>query len=101
MELTPGMKLRSGACEAQFVVVRAASGDVDLRCGGAPLLAGDAEGGEATLDPELSGGSLLGKRYADETSGLELLCTKAGQGSLTLGGAPLGLKSAKPLPSSD
>jgi hypothetical protein len=100
MELTPGMKLRSGACEAQFIVVRAASGDVDLRCGGAPLLTGDAVG-DATLDPELSGGSLLGKRYADEDLGLELLCTKAGDGSLTLGGSPLGLKSAKPLPSSD
>jgi hypothetical protein len=100
MELTPGMKLRSGACEAQFIVVRAATGDVDLRCGGAPLLTGDAAG-DATLDPELSGGSLLGKRYADEDLGLELLCTKAGDGSLTLGGSPLVLKSAKPLPSSD
>lgn len=100
MELSPGMKLRSGACEAQFIVVRAASGDVDLRCGGAPLLAGDAAG-DAALDPELSGGSLLGKRYADENLGIELLCTKAGDGSLTLDGSPLGLKSAKPLPSSD
>ena len=36
-----------------------------------------------------------------EERGLELLCTKAGAGSLTLDGAPLGLKSAKPLPSSD
>jgi len=100
MELTPGMKLRSGACEAQFIVVRAASGDLDLRCGGAPLLSGDEEG-EAPLDPAHAEGSLLGKRYADEEHGLELLCTKAGKGSLTLDGAPMGLKSAKPLPSSD
>ena len=101
MELTPGMKLRSGACEGQFIVVRAATGDLDLRCGGAPLLAGDETGGEATLDPAHAEGSLLGKRYADEDVGLELLCTRAGAGSLTLDGAPLGLKSAKPLPSSD
>jgi hypothetical protein len=100
MELTPGMKLRSGVCEAQFIVVRAASGDVDLRCGGAPLLAGDDEGG-AGLDPAHADGSLLGKRYADEALGLELLCTRAGAGSLTLAGTPLGLKTAKPLPSSD
>jgi hypothetical protein len=100
MELKPGLKLRSGACEAQFIVVRAAAGDVDLRCGGAPLLAGDEEGG-ADLDPAQSEGSLLGKRYADEELGLELLCTKAGAGSLSLNGAPMGLKSAKPLPSSD
>lgn len=100
MELTPGMKLRSAACDAQFIVVRAASGDLDLRCGGAPLLAGD-EAAEAPLDPAHAEGSLLGKRYADEEKGLELLCTKAGKGSLSLDGAPLGLKSAKPLPSSD
>lgn len=100
MELTPGMKLRSRACEAQFIVVRAASGDVDLRCGGAPLLSGDDEG-SAELDPASADGSLLGKRYADEELGLELLCTKAGAGSLTLNGAAMGLKSAKPLPSSD
>ena len=32
---------------------------------------------------------------------LELLCTKPGEGSLAAGGAPLTLKEAKPLPSSD
>ena len=52
-------------------------------------------------DPSLSGGTLLGKRYADEASGLELLCTKAGAGTLTLDGSALEVKSAKPLPSSD
>jgi len=46
-------------------------------------------------------GTLLGKRYADGDTGLELLCTKAGEGSLSLGGTPLALKEAKPLPSSD
>ena len=100
MELKPGLKLRSGACEAQFIVVRAAAGDVDLRCGGAPLLAGDEEGG-ADLDPAQSEGSLLGKRYADEGVGIELLCTKGGAGALFVNGAPLPLKEAKPLPSSD
>jgi hypothetical protein len=46
-------------------------------------------------------GPLLGKRYADDDLGLELLCTRAGTGALTVDGRPLLLKGAKPLPSSD
>ena len=61
----------------------------------------DGEAATGTPDPSLSNGTLLGKRYADEASGLEVLCTKAGVGSLTLDGSILDVKSAKPLPSSD
>jgi hypothetical protein len=46
-------------------------------------------------------GSQLGKRYADDEFGVELLCTKAGQGTLAVNGRPLPLKAAKPLPASD
>ena len=45
--------------------------------------------------------TLLGKRYADEELGLELLCTQGGDGALAVGDAPLLVKGAKPLPSSD
>lgn len=45
--------------------------------------------------------TLMGKRYADEDLGLELLCTQAGNGGLTVGESPLLVKGAKPLPSSD
>lgn len=45
--------------------------------------------------------TLPGKRYTDEAETFELLCTKAGKGSLSLAGEPLVLKAAKPLPSSD
>jgi hypothetical protein len=55
----------------------------------------------AALDPDRAGGTLLGKRYADDDAGLELLCTKPGAGSLWLGPAPLAFKQAKALPSSD
>jgi hypothetical protein len=47
------------------------------------------------------GGSLLGKRYADEDLGLELLCMKAGEGTLAVDGTAIPLRDAKPLPSSD
>ena len=42
-----------------------------------------------------------GKRYADAGSGVEVLCTKAGQGDLAFAGRPLERKDAKPLPASD
>lgn len=53
------------------------------------------------LDPAHSGGTLMGKRFADDASGIEVLVTKPGAGSLSLDGQVLNLKDAKPLPSSD
>ena len=43
----------------------------------------------------------VGKRYANEEIGLEVLCTKAGTGTLTVNGEVLLPKEAKPLPASD
>ena len=51
--------------------------------------------------PRWPSGSLIGKRFADADSGLELLVTKAGAGTLALDGVAIPLKEAKPLPSSD
>ena len=101
MELRPGTRLESAACEAQFVVVRApAATDVDLRCGGAPVQPLGTGAPRAGIT--VSGESVqIGKRYADEEVGLELLCTRAGEGALTLGEEPLFLMGAKPLPASD
>jgi hypothetical protein len=102
MELKPGLKLHSAVCDAQVVVVRAPAEPLDLACGGAPLLIdGDAAPAGATLDPELAEGVLIGKRYTLEGTTLELLCTRAGAGSLTANGEVLTLKGAKPLPASD
>ena len=100
MELKPGARLRSTVCSTEVVVVRAAP--VELRCGGRPMVPADGAGrGDAVEDRAPAEGTLLGTRYADSESGLEVLCTKAGKGSLTLGGAPLRVKDARPLPSSD
>jgi hypothetical protein len=46
-------------------------------------------------------GTQPGKRFADDVTGLEVLCTKGGKGSLSLGGRPIGAKEAKKLPASD
>jgi hypothetical protein len=102
VELRAGARVQSTVCETQVIVVKTPSGDVDLRCGGQPMvpIGGEAAaGGSPAADH--NNGTLLGKRYADETVGLEVLCTKAGQGSLSIGDVALGVKEAKPLPSSD
>jgi hypothetical protein len=42
----------------------------------------------------------MGKRYVDD-AGAEVLVTKAGAGSLSVGSTPMTIKEAKPLPASD
>jgi hypothetical protein len=101
MDLKPGARLASGVCETEVIVVKAPAGDVDLRCGGQPMQPKDTGAPGGTLDAAHRGGTLLGKRYADETLGIEVLCTKAGEGALSVGDTPLPVKDAKPLPSSD
>jgi hypothetical protein len=44
---------------------------------------------------------VLGKRYTDDSSNIEVLCTKGGAGTLTCEGRVMLPKDAKPLPSSD
>jgi hypothetical protein len=53
-----------------------------------------------TADLGLLGGSLMGKRYVD-TTGAEVLVTKAGAGTLSVGSVPLTIKEAEPLLASD
>ena len=101
MELKAGARLKSVACETQVIVVRAPQGDVEVTCGGAVMVPVDADAPGAALDPAAADGTQLGKRYADEDLGLELLCTKAGKGSLQVNGVVIGLKQAKALPASD
>ena len=102
MELKPGLRLESATCDTQVVVVKAPKDhpDVDVRCGGFPMheLGTVIDRQAATLEGEPT---LLGKRYANEELGLELLCTAPGIGTLTIGEDPLLVKGAKPLPSSD
>lgn len=100
MQLRAGSKLQSAVCETQVIVVRVPSSDVELGCGGTLMIGPDDTPGGA-LDPGMADGSLIGKRYADEELGLELLCTRGGAGTLTGNGVALTIKGAKPLPASD
>jgi hypothetical protein len=102
IELKPGVRLRSAVCETEVVVVRAPAGPVELRCGGYQLvpIAGEPRGG-APIAAAFAAGTKLGKRYTDEAGTIELLCTKAGTGSLSIGDTPMRVSGAKPLPASD
>jgi hypothetical protein len=101
MQLKAGTRLRSATDACEVVVVKAPAEPVDLRCGGHALLPIDAEGSSEPIEAGFDQGTQLGKRYADEELGLEVLCTKAGEGSLSVGDALLEVKGAKPLPASD
>jgi hypothetical protein len=96
-----GTRLQSQVCDTQVIVVRSAESLDDLRVGGAPVVpvGGDVDAG-LTIDPDLSEGNLMGKRYVDD-AGAEILVTKAGKGTLSIGTTALSVKEAKPLPASD
>ena len=99
--LRPGDRLRSAVCSTELVVVKAPGHPVDLRCGGVSVVrVDDPIPDGVSLSADHAGGSLIGKRYTDGAD-LEVLCSKSGDGSLSVGGAALEIKGAKPLPSSD
>ncbi|MDQ1475907.1 MAG: hypothetical protein QOE62_1136 [Actinomycetota bacterium] len=102
LEVKPGTKLRSAVCSTEVIVVRAPAEPVDLRCGGRALVTDSAPAAPAAEpEPGFDDGTKLGKRYTDADKSFELLCTKAGRGSLSLGLVVLQLSGAKPLPASD
>ena len=96
-----GTRLRSQVCDTQVIVVKAADSLDDLRCGGQPMLALDADRPEGLApDAAFAEGTTMGKRYVDDGNA-EVLVTKAGAGSLSVGATPMAIKEAKPLPASD
>jgi hypothetical protein len=102
MELKPGSRWKSAVCDTEVVVVRAAPGDIALECGGHPMVAhAEAKPAGLAVAAEHAEGTQAGKRFADETTGIEVLCTKGGKGSLSIAGRPIGAKEAKKLPASD
>jgi hypothetical protein len=100
-QLKPGTRIKSAVCATELMVIQAPAGEVDVCCGGAPMLGITDPKPERAIDPNLKAGTQIGKRYVDAAGTLELLCTKAGEGTLALGSTPLVLKEAKPLPASD
>lgn len=96
--MKPGTKLKSTVCDTEVMVIR--SGEVGVDCGGSPM-AEERPAERGPVNPAFAGGTKIGKRYVLAGGSVELLCVKAGQGSLSIGGVALQTKEAKPLPSSD
>jgi hypothetical protein len=101
VELKAGSRLKSATDTTEVIVVKTPVGELDLRCGGVPLRPMEGEHSSEPIQAGFEEGSLIGKRYADEDLGLEVLCTKGGPASLSVGTALLAVKGAKALPASD
>src|ERR1700744_1424271 len=86
-----GQVLASTVDSTTVIVVRAPDGEIDLTCAGVtmwdPRCGGSSPAGEA--DPPPLSATQMGKRYADERIGLELLSTKPGKGTIAVNGVPL------------
>jgi hypothetical protein len=105
MDVRPGSRLVSQVCSTEVIVVSGAA-DLDLRCGGHAMV----HHGQAAVArvpgmvplPGFEGGTVMGKRYlGTEPIVVEVLVTKGGSGTLTVGGTPMEQKAARALPSSD
>ncbi|WP_372747515.1 hypothetical protein [Litorivivens sp.] len=96
--MKPGTKLKSVVCDTEVMVIKGK--DLVVECGGAPM-ADTAPAEKGSVDSNFAEGTKVGKRYVNTDGSVELLCVKAGAGSLAIGGEMLTTKDAKPLPSSD
>ncbi|MCR9260241.1 MAG: hypothetical protein NXH95_11000 [Pseudomonadaceae bacterium] len=100
-ELKTGARLKSSVCDGEIMVVATPGGDIDITCGGAPMLLPGDEAAAAEINPEHAVGIVIGKRYITADEALEVLCVKAGQGSLAVNGELLLQKDTKKLPKTD
>lgn len=96
--MKPGTKLKSAVCNTEVMVIKGSGFVVD--CGGSPMSDTQPEE-KSEPDANFSEGTQVGKRYVNADGTVELLCVKAGKGSLSIEGTALHIKDSKPLPSSD
>jgi len=104
MPMIVGSRWRSNSGGVELVVVRPPTAEVGLECGGelmepqrssTPPISPPASASAASV-PDIQ----LGMRYVNQTFGIEVLCTRAGTGPLSVSGEPMVIKDAAPLPSS-
>jgi hypothetical protein len=102
VKLSAGLRLKSKVCGMEAIVMHVPSAAGQLTCGGEALVpVADPTRATLQLEDGEQGQALIGKRYVDTATGLEVLCTKTGKGALSFDGRLLTLREAKPLPSSD
>jgi hypothetical protein len=99
-----GQQFKSVVCSTKVIVLRKPTDDAAvLSCGGFPMIdaASEAPRNQQPADAELLGGTVMGKRYGETESGIQVLCVTAGEGTLAINGHPLETEAVKQLPSSD
>jgi len=101
VKLRAGQMLASAVDSTVVIVIRAPSAECMLTCGGVAMTDPSEPVPAAEPDPSLMAGTQIGKRYVDEADTVQVLCTKAGTGTLAIDGKPLLIQAAKPLPASD
>jgi hypothetical protein len=99
--LQAGQQLVSAVDGTAVIIIRAPAGKCTLTCGGVAMTAPGAAAPAADPDPSMLGGTQIGKRYVDQGDTIQVLCTRAGRGTLALDGEPLAIQAARPLPASD
>jgi hypothetical protein len=104
MTLKPGLRLKSAACSTEIIVI-AARGDIDLRCGGLPM-SSDATPSGTNGNGGPGSGTKIGKRYVSGAPDapepyVKVLCVTSGAGSLSVGDTPMQEEQARALPASD
>ena len=96
-----GQQLVSAVDSTGVIVIKAPAVECTVTCGGVAMATAGGPVTAADPDPALMGGTQIGKRYVDDADTIQLLCTKAGRGTLAVDGNPLHIQAAKPLPASD
>ena len=87
-KLSTGGRFKSAVCAGEIMVVTASEDDVTLTCGGAEMVAPGSEvADDAQVHPDHAVGIAMGKRYITEDETIEVLCVKAGDGSLAVNGS--------------
>ena len=101
-KLNTGGRFKSAVCAGEIMVVTASEDDVTLTCGGAEMVAPGTEvADDAQVHPDHAVGIAMGKRYITEDETIEVLCVKAGDGSLAVNGQLMLQKDTKQLPKTD
>lgn len=102
MRLRVGQTLISAADTTTVIVIKAGAGGVLVTCGGVAMVSEPTTAGSKVAPLRgHANGTQLGKRYETADGSVELLCTKAGTGSLAVGDVPMTIAAAKALPASD
>ena len=96
-----GTRLRSAVGETEIIIIRSVAREIDLRCGGTAMVVAGSDEPTGSAAEGLAEQTNAGTRYSDDGTGIEVLVTRGGVGTLSVGADALARKAPNRLPSSD